>query len=55
MKLGEQTAIRIENYEALDTTKICYFQLRNHEDEEMDWYLYLPRCGLAGLKNHTVT
>lgn len=48
MKLGEQGATRIENYAALDDTKMCYFK------DGSEWYLYIPRCGLAGLRNHTV-
>ena len=41
-------ARRIEKHEDLDDTEYCYYK------SDGQWYLYMPGCGLAGLRNHTV-
>ena len=42
-------ARRIRGYEELDEEQICYW----HTDA--GWLLYMPGCGIGGLKLHTVT
>jgi hypothetical protein len=46
--MGEELAYRISGFEELDKTKICYWHTTG------GWQIYLPGCGLGGLKLHTV-
>lgn len=49
---------RISGYSELDTKSICYWRAKNGEDGhsgEDVWLLYIPKCGLGNLKNHSVT
>jgi len=41
-------AYHIEKFEDLDEKNFCYWKL------EDVWYLYIPGCGLANLKNHQI-
>jgi hypothetical protein len=46
--MAEQAGKRIAGSHELDDSELCYFE------EAGIWWLYLPGCGLANLKNHTV-
>lgn len=43
-----ETAIRIESFGNIDTSKICYWYERDK------WWVYFPKCGVGNLSNHTV-
>jgi hypothetical protein len=45
--MSEQ-ARRIDGYDALDESIICYWKAGD------EWLLYLPFCGLGNLRNHQV-
>jgi hypothetical protein len=43
-------AKRIQSYEALDDSQICYWK-----DQDGLWWIYLPSAGAGVLRNHRVT
>ena len=41
--------------EDLDDHSICYWKNDQEGPYERGWWLYLPSCGMAVLRNHTIT
>lgn len=44
-----ETALRIEDYTDLDTSRVTYWK------DSSGWWIYLPSCGAGILSNHAVT
>ena len=43
-----EQALRIKEFADIDTSKICYWF------EQGLWWIYLPKCGVGNLSNHTI-
>ena len=48
----QEQAIRINGVSEIQDDRICYWFEKN--ENEANWYIYLPRCGAGSLARHQV-